>query len=337
MGSDPLAYKQYWNQFSGSQGNQKEIATYDGLMREYASIKGVPVEYFTINVDDYKDGMDQVYGENSTPKWDKKYTLVAILEDFTPEANQFSGIGLENIDEAVFYVHRGMFDEIIGIRTNKQTNKSRERRGAYGPVASDQIRTLHNGLIYDVMTGGLHFLSSEAQQFGHKFWYKLTCKIRQVSDAPLGTGEQYGAVPDLPLDPKWKGNPQFLIPNPTRADWENQTGTPIIVQPITPPGSGCPTPPAYQTIGTAIGSPTSSPPEDLIDPNTNTVKEIYQGAGLAPGSIFGDNADVEKEAAQIVNPDTDKKVDPDSPDGKKFGPDGRIIHNPANKELFGDW
>src|SRR6185369_11569224 len=111
-------------------------------------------------------------------------------------------------------------------------------------------------------------------------------------------------------------NPQFLIPNPTRADWENQTGTPVIVPPTIPPGSGCPTPPAYQTIGTTTGSPTSSPPEDLIDPNSNTVKEIYQGAGMAPGSIFGDNADVEKEAAQIVNPDTDKKVDPDSPDGK---------------------
>jgi delta-aminolevulinic acid dehydratase/porphobilinogen synthase len=36
---DPLARKTYWNQFSGSQNNQKEIATYDNMMREYAMIK----------------------------------------------------------------------------------------------------------------------------------------------------------------------------------------------------------------------------------------------------------------------------------------------------------
>ena len=39
MATDPLAYKKYWNQFSGSQGNQKEIETYDNMMREYAMIK----------------------------------------------------------------------------------------------------------------------------------------------------------------------------------------------------------------------------------------------------------------------------------------------------------
>lgn len=331
---DPLAAKQYWNQFSGSQNNQKEIATYDNMMREYAMIKGIPITYYTINVDDYKDGMDQIYGENSKPKWDKHYNLVAILENFSGEQQEWGLRGLQNVDEITLFIHKSMYDEIVGLRSRKSPT-SKGRKGAFGPVASDQIKTIHNDLIYDVVTGGVHFLPDEAQMFGQKFWYKVTCKIREVSDAPLGEGEQYGAVPDMPLDAQWKGNPQYLIPNPVAEDWAGKTGTPS-TEVTDPATSGCPNPPEYVTEGTADG-PLTGVPEDLLDPVTGNVKEKYIGAGMKPDSTFGDNKDVEKEEQQIVDPQTDHKVAPDSEEGQKYGPNGRIIVNENRKELFNDW
>lgn len=333
--TDPLAYKKYWNQFSGSQGNQKEIATYDNMMREYAMIKGVPIMYYSINVDDYKEGLDQIYGENSKPKWDRKYGMVAVLDEFSPEAQEFGLRGLVNTDEIVLFIHKSMFDELVGQRSLKITG-SKERRGQFGPVAKDQIQTPHNGLIYEVINGGVHFLPNEAQMFGKKFWYKVTCKAREVSDAVLGEGEQYGAVPDPVLDPQWKGNPQYLIPNPTANDWSGQTGTPTPSTSGTSPTTGCPAP-EYTTMGTASGPSDGAVPSDLLDPTTGNVKEQYVGAGMKPNSTNGDNKDIEKEEKQIIDPQTDHKVDPSSEEGQKYGPNGRIIDRKDRKELFGDW
>lgn len=332
--SDPLALKQYWNQFNGEFDNRKEIQFYDDEMRQYAMIKGIPVEYYTINVDDYKDGMDIIYGENSKPKWDRKFTLVGIIEDFTQEVRQFGGIPLQNIDEISFYMHRTMFDEIIGIRSNKAPIKTPNRRGAFGPIASDQIITPHNGLIYDVLEGGLHFLSSEAQHFGHKFWYKLTCKVREVSDATLGKGEQYGAQPDPELDDKYKGNPQFLLDSPSSSELFSHTGT---INTISTTGtSGTPScePLEYTTEGTASG-PTKLPPDDLIDVNGN-VKTKYVVPGLKDNSLYKDNVEIITQENNIVNPITDHIVTPESEEGQAFGPTGRIIEH-KRKELFKDW
>lgn len=330
---DPLAYKKYWNQFSGSQNNQKEIATYDNMMREYAMIRGIPIVYHTINIDDYKEGLDQIYGENSKPKWDRHYNLVAILESFSGEEQEWGLRGLQNIDEITLFIHKSMFDELVGPRS-KKTPTSKGRRGGFGPISSDQIQTLHNNLIYDVVTGGVHFLPDEAQMFGQKFWYKLTCKIREVSDAPLGEGEQHGAVPDAPLDPQWKGNPQYLISNPVEDDWKNNTGTPSPSGTVTAP-SGCPVAPEYTTEGSPDGPPAEGVPDDLIDPTTGNVKEKYVGAGMKTESLFGDNDEVTKEEQQIIDPQTDTKVTPESTEGQKYGPTGRIIPHP--RELFEDW
>jgi hypothetical protein len=333
---DPLAYKKYWNQFSGSQGNQKEIATYDNLMKEYAMIKGIPIVYYTINVDDYKEGMDQIYGENSKPKWDRKYNLVAILEEFTPEAQEWGLRGLTNTDELTMFIHKSMFDELVGTRSAATPTKSKERRGAFGPVAKDQLLTPHNGLVYEILTGGVHFLPNEAQMFGKKFWYKVTCKVRETSDAVLGEGEQYGAIPDPTLDPQWKGNPQYLIANPTKEVWAGNTGTPV---PSTSGTSGtdCNNPPEYTTTGTAQGPAPASTPNDLLDPVTGKVKEQYVGTGAKENSTFSDSKDIQKEADQIINPQTDQKVEPGTDDGNKYGPDGRVIEHTKRKELFGDW
>jgi hypothetical protein len=55
------------------------------------------------------------------------------------------------------------------------------------------------------------------------------------------------------------------------------------------------------------------------------------------GSLFGDNKDIEEAAKVIEDPQTDHVVDPNSPEGIKYGPDGKIIVNKNRKELFGDW
>ncbi len=52
-----------------------------------------------------------------------------------------------------------MFDNIVGIRSNKTPIKTTNRRGAFGPIPNDQIRTPHNDLVYEVIEGGLHFLT----------------------------------------------------------------------------------------------------------------------------------------------------------------------------------
>lgn len=333
--TDPLRYKQFFKQFNGDFDNRQEIATYDEMMKEFAGIRGIPIEFYPINVDDFADGIDVVYGENSTPKWDRKIVMTAILEEFSPEIQAFAKFGIENTDEITLFIHRTTFDELVGIRSEKAPKKTTDRRGAWGPVANDQLRTPYNGLVYEVLNGGLHFLSGTEQHFGHKFWYKVTCKVRQTSDAPLGQGEQYGALPDGTLDPKWKGNPQFILPSPSLAEL---IGTGTGSQVGTPSASASTEDPHcvggdYQTTGTAPGSPTGVP-EDLILPN-GQVADKYQVAGAKTGSTFNDTADTSVIAKEIVNPQTDQPTTPNSPEETKYGPSGRtIVHS---RDLFGDW
>ena len=97
--SDPLQYKQYWGQYNGDFDNRREIETYDNLAAEYAGINGIPIQFFPINVDDYKNNLDAVLGESSAPKWDRRYDLTALLEDFTQETITFGDIGELNTDE----------------------------------------------------------------------------------------------------------------------------------------------------------------------------------------------------------------------------------------------
>lgn len=333
--SDPLRYKNYFGQYNGDFENRREITTYDNMMAEYAGIKGIPLEYYPINVDDYEKKIDIVYGETSTPKWDKKHILVGIIEDFSEEMQAFSKFNIENIDEITLYIHRTTFDEIVGIRSNKTPKKTRDRRGAWGPIASDLVMTPHNGLVYEVLNGGLHFLAGEQQHFGHKFWYKLTCKVRQTSDAPMGEGEQYGAVPDPILGDEWKGNPQFILPSPS---FENLVGTGTNASGTPPTSSMPPEDPScvggdYSTIGTASG-PLTGTPSDLLLPD-GRISDKYKVQGAKDGSNFNEAKDVENIANEVIDPQTDQPTEEGSPEHDKYGPNGRVIIN--TRELFGDW
>jgi hypothetical protein len=319
--SDPLKYKQYWNQFGGDLKNSREIETIDNQMAEYAGIAGIPIIFCPINVDDYKEGMDSVFGENTQPKWDRRITLTGILDEFTPEVQGFTAIGLQNIDEITLYIHRSTFDKLVGIRTNLAQNKSSARRGAWGPVARDMIITPHNGLSYEITTGGLHFLRGQDQHFGHKFWYKVTCKVREVSDASLGVGEQYGAKPDTPLDPMYQGNPQFILPTPPKEELVG-SGTPA--QTGVPANSD--TSGNYTTVA-STDNPALRGPLVLTD---GTISENSQVPGLKDGSKGGDQNAIEKAAEEVIDPKTDQVVENPDP-----GTIGRVI--PHKRDLFGDW
>jgi hypothetical protein len=324
--SDPLKYKKNWNQFSGDFNNQREIETLDNTFAEYAGIAGIPIDYFPINVDDFADGIDPVYGENSTPKWDRKIQLTAILDEFTPEVQSFGAVGIENIDEITLYIHRSTFDKIVGIRSKKAPKKTADRRGSWGPIAKDMVVTPHNGLKYEIMNGGLHFLRGEDQHFGHKFWYKITCKVSQNSDASLGVGEQYGAKPDTPLDPMYQGNPQFIVPTPPKEELmglgtPEQTGVPV----------NSDTSGNYTTVASTLSPGLNTP---LVLPD-GTIANKDKVPGMAPGSKNGDNESIQKVADQIVNPQTDQVTDPGSDEETQYGTAGRVI--PHKRDLWGDW
>ena len=328
--SDPLRYKRNWGQFAGDFDNRREIETYDNFAAEYAGIKGIPVDYFPINVDSYKEGMDVVYGENSAPKWDRKYQLTAILEDWTGELVNFSKFGLENVDEVTLYVHKSTFDKIVGIRTNLATTTTTNRRGAYGPIAKDELRMPHSGLVYEVITGGEHFMQGDAQHFGHKFWYKLSCKVRQASDASVGVGEQHGALPDVVLDDKFKGNPQFVLETPTKAEMAVMaTGTPAQTGVATQT-----TPVEYVTTGTASGPGDGTVPDDIILPD-GRVADKYQATPQKESSTNGDQNEIQDTADEIVDPQTDQVTTPSTSGNDKYGPNGRTV--PHKRDLWGDW
>jgi hypothetical protein len=185
-------------------------------------------------------------------------------------------------------------------------------------------------LVYEVVTGGLHFLPGQAQHFGHKFWYKITAKVRQVSQASLGDGEQYGAMPNIPLDEKWKGNPQFILPTPTQEEMAGTGTPPQSGVPTTPPGS----PVCYETIGSAPGPGDGSVPEDILLPD-GRVADKYLVTTVKDGSKRSDGPEVKDIAHQVVDPQTDLITTPDTPPYEKYGPTGRaIIHD---RELWGQW
>jgi len=327
--SDPLRYKKYWNQFSGDFNNQREIETVDNTMAEYAGIAGIPIQYFPINVDDYSDGIDTIYGENSRPKWDKKIELTGILDDFTPELQGFNAIGLSNIDEITLYIHRATFDKLVGLRSIKAPKKSVDRRGAYGPIAKDMVLTSHNGLTYEILNGGLHFLRGQDQHFGHKFWYKITCKVRETSDAALGVGEQYGAKPDSVLSSIYQGNPQFILLTPPKSELVGsgtpaQTGTPVVLNAV----DSC----DYTTVGSTQTPTLNTNPLVLPD---GTIAEKDKVPTTKDGSKNGDQDAIQKIADEIVDPQTDQVTEDGTTENEKYGPSGRVIVH--KRELFGDW
>ena len=161
--------------------------------------------------------------------------------------------------------------------------------------------------------------------------------MRQVSDATMGVGEQYGAIPDPVLDPKYIGNPQFLLPSPTKEEIYASNGTVdanTIASTGTTGSSGTCNPVEYVTVGTPDG-PLDGVPSDLID-QSGKIADKYIVPGTKDNSLFGDNEEIIKDENAIVNPDTDHIVDPNSPDGQSLGPVGRVIQH-SRKELFADW
>jgi hypothetical protein len=331
--SDPLQYKKYFGQFSGDFDNRREIETYDNFAAEYCGIKGVPLEYYPINVDSYKQGLDVVYGENSSPKWDRKYVLTAILEEWTQEIQAFGGFGMVNTDDITLYMHRSTFDKIVGIRSNLAPTTNPERRGSYGPVAKDEIRIIANGLVYEVLTGGEHFMESDAQHFGHKFWYKLTCKIRETSTAAIGVGEQRGALPEvIPMDPKYGGNPQFELLSPTQEELDADEEE---VETIDPSGTPTQTdPPEYVTIGAAPGPGDGTVPDDIFLPD-GRVAEKYKVKNEKEYSTSGDQKEIKSTANEVVDPQTSLITTPGTSGNIKYGPNGIVI--PDRRFLWADW
>jgi hypothetical protein len=90
----------------------------------------------------------------------------------------------------------------------------------------------------------------------------------------------------------------------------------------------------YVTVGTAPG-PTTVPPADLIDQSGSTADK-YVVQGMKEGSLFRDNEELKTEENAIIDPQTDHKVDPSSPEGQKYGPSGRVLKH-DRKDLFKDW
>jgi len=328
--SDPFSYDKYWTQFS-SDPCSREKETYDRMMAELAAIKGIPVEYYTLNIDDYADNQDVILGDNSKPKWDRRFIMKAMLDTWTPEVLLYTAFGRQSEDEITLYFHRGTFDKAVGNRSLKtpEPNNS-NRRGGFGPVANDLLMTPHNGLVYEVTEGGLHFLDAKAQQFGYKFWYKVTGKVRIVSDAGVGTGEQYGAIPDKDIDEKYKGNPQFILPTPTSEELM-QNDDPLFAG--TPGITGAAATEFFTTASPPGPSDGSIPPDILL--GDGRVNSKYIVPDTKDGSKTADNQKVDIVDKEVVDPQTSIVTPEGSPAHEKYGPNGRTI--PDKRSLWGDW
>jgi hypothetical protein len=332
--SDPFRWKRYFGQFSGDYDNNREIETYDSLMAEYAGIAGVPIIYYTINVDQYKNGINIATGENSSPLWDRSIQLTALQENWSNEAQKITTFNLENIDELVLFIHRSTFDKLIGPRSENTPVQGPNltprptRRGGYGPITKDIVKTLNNDLYYEVITGGLHFLESNAQHFGHKFWYKLTLKPREPSAPIIGTGEQYGLSQQtmtleqlalskgLPAD-YYKGNSQFVIPTPSCDDLLHPYPDPELAGTV-PPSSSNPDSCGrinYQTTGGNIG-PLSEIPDDYYLPD-GRIADKYRVEGPKSFSNSSDTAKVQTHAETVIDPQSNLTVTKDLPSGRQ--------------------
>lgn len=329
--SDPLRYKQYWNNFSGERNNP-EIQTYDTVMAEYAGIKGIPIEFYTLNIDHYKENMDALWGENTKSTWDRCFTLTAILDEWSQDTLEWQQGVQWQTDQIILYIHRSTFDSIVGKRSNVDPRGQRVENS--GPVEKDMLKVIPTGLVYEVITAGLHFLSPQDQHFGHKFWYKLTCQIREVSHATVGVGEQYGNTQQQNLEEIYTQNLQCLVPTPNleteeeicvaEPTYDSCNGYSTIAGCQTQPVTGMPNIcPNYETVGTD-GSPIQ---------NTNdmcTVEPPKQN------STHGQNEQIESAAHDdIYNPKTLEITEPESEDNIKYGPHGSVI--PNKRDLWGDW
>lgn len=361
---DPMRWKKHWGQYSGDYSNSKEIETYDNMMAEYAGIYGIPILYYTLNIDDYKENLDVISGESSTPKWDRVFQLTAIAEEWAKEMQKFSAFGLENSDELTLFVHKSTYDRLIGWRSNLAPARSPNltprptTRGAYGPSPKDLLFTPNNGLTYEVITGGVHFLESNAQMFGHKFWYKLTLKSAEVSAPNIGNGESYGPVPKnislqeyatlrgLPEN-YYSSNPQFIVPTPECAD----LSAPFTDPSLNPSISAAP----YDNCGRINYTTTGGKegPINLQEFNSTVQNDYLLEDGRVASkyhiegspksfSAKGDNAEVQATADQVVDPQSDLIVKKDLPSGRVgilneqgipvYADDGSMI--PASSEDY---
>lgn len=365
--SDPLSYKKYFNQFGGEYNNAREIETLDNVQGEIAAIYGIPIDYYPISIDAYAENLDPILGENDRPIWDRKYKLTALQDEYAQELLKWEAAGQINVDETVLFIHRSTFDKLVGIRSKNAPSTDPTRRGAWGPAPKDMIRTPYNGLIYEVVTGGLHFLDSSAQLFGHKFWYKVTLKAREVSDAAVGAGEQYGAVPDMTLQEMidagmldenggYVCNPQAVVGTPNIPDQNNGSGT----TPLTGMPDVCPD---YTTVGSQGGPSDGSVPDDLLLTD-GRVADKYTVPGERPLSRQGDQKEIQRVVDETIDPQTNEKVQEPSA-AMTYNSEGTIVYvesgNPVpegsddwniflqnnkygvgtvirhNRDLWGDW
>lgn len=359
---DPFKYDKYFGQFGGSYNNGREIDYFDKQQAEYAAIYGIPINYYTINVDDYKEGMDIIYGENSTPVWDRKFQMKALLDEYSQEMVQWQGAGQIGTDEITLFIHKSTYDQLVGQRS-ALTPGGPERRGGYGPITRDMIMTTHNNIVYEVITGGVHFMDSSAQLFGHKFWYKCTLKQREVSPAQIGAGEQYGALPDLTIeelmeagiigDGNYVCNPQGVVDKPCGPDgtpiecpnpndnlgdcpdystWTNGSQTcdtsasPEVCPDYTTSGSG----PAYEQRPLNGGTPgpsgdePSNVPDDVFLPD-GRLNMKYDVPGAKQYSDYNDGPEIQETADQIVDPQTDMPIQEPSR-AITFNQEGSIVY-----------
>jgi hypothetical protein len=334
-----MRWKKYFGQFGGQYDNNREIQTYDNMQAEISGIYGMPILYYTLNIDDYKNSMDIVHGESATPKWDRVFKLTALNDNFTQEAQKFSSFGLENIDELSVYIHRSTFDRLIGGRSGLTPIKSPNltarpsERGGFGPAPLDIIETVHNGLVYEVVQGGLHFLDSNAQHFGYKFWYKLTLKQRETSSPTIGIGENYGPRPanisleefaelkGLPRD-YYLGNTQFVVKTPACEDLRSSYADTTLNMAI----SAGPLDSCGVISYTTMGMPQISGgiPSDALSEDGRT-PEKYLMRGPRPQSNSGEGDEIQKEADQTIDPIQGIKVYSDSASGREIVLDGQGV------------
>ena len=177
--NNPLEYKDFWHQFNGQFENQDEQGFWDDQLSEWFGIYGIPMKYAAADIK--IEDVDRVFGEITNTRFPSVVDLTGIIEGASIDENiMYNGFGQLNNVEFVMYVHQLTFLKHVGRK----------------PYPKDQFQ-LKNDVstqTFEVIHTDESTIGTEANFFGHRGTYVLSCREREVSQSTVGQGEDYGVT-----------------------------------------------------------------------------------------------------------------------------------------------
>lgn len=304
VGSDnPLGKKKWFTPFTGDLSQRNTLNMYDSLIAQQFQIFGIPIEIVSSDVNENKD---RIFGEDTTKKYIQKHKMTCLLKEGSVEETlQFNSFGQLNIVEFSLYLHIDTFKNLLGKDVDPKPSDLVFLSVPDGPDGAGY----NSNLGFEVMHVGFSTLGLEGNILGRRTLYELVVREREVSEATVGQGEQYGIIQTIRIPQEWVGDLISIVED-------------FKIKEITV---------TSEIVGQELDMVIEGAPLDGILPS-GEIASKYRVRGHEKRSQTGDN-----EFIRNVTDEIDGVVEDPIQDGKIIDvrKDGNVV--PRSRQYWGNW